>query len=96
MKYEILIPMLKDIDSGIFDSAEDRFQSALHCSKSAIESILYDYPVEIEANRYSITINVKQPGLFTIDELKELLLPAFRSESGETFPEFGVIKVQVI
>lgn len=96
MKYEVLIPMKEGLDRGEFDSTEERFQSAINCSKSVIESILDAYPVEVDVHENIITIALEQTDLFTEDELKEMFKPVFCDGNGYVFPEFGVIKVRKI
>ncbi len=94
--YEIVISIKDGFSYGSFDNPADRFQSAVDCSKSSIESILYDFPVDIQVQGNIISITEKKANLFTEKELKEMLKPAFCDENGHTFPEFGGIKLQGI
>ncbi|EGR3195821.1 hypothetical protein C5S20_RS23285 [Vibrio parahaemolyticus] len=88
--------MASDLDEGFFDSAEERFHSALGCSKDAIESIFYDHPVQVNLESNVITIEFEQSSEVNEHKLKEMIKPAFCDTSGHKFPEFRVIEVKKI
>ncbi|EGQ8947310.1 hypothetical protein MX715_002684 [Vibrio parahaemolyticus] len=96
MKYKVLAHMASDLDEGFFDSAEERFHSALGCSKDAIESIFYDHPVQVNLESNVITIEFEQSSEVNEHKLKEMIKPAFCDTSGHKFPEFRVIEVKKI
>ncbi|EKO3478621.1 hypothetical protein F2K80_001551 [Vibrio fluvialis] len=96
MKYKVVVHMASDLDEGPFDSAEERFQSALGCSKGAIESIFYDHHVQVNLESNVITIEFEQSSEVNEQQLKEMIKPAFCETSGHKFPEFRVIEVKKI
>ncbi|EGR1226474.1 hypothetical protein JL857_23720 [Vibrio parahaemolyticus] len=96
MKYKVVVHMASDLDEGAFDSAEERFHSALGCSKGAIESIFYDHPVQVNLESNVITIEFEQSSEVHEQQLKEMIKPAFCETSGHKFPEFQVIEVNKI
>lgn len=96
MKYEVRIQMKANLDSGSFDSPEERFQSAVSCTKKSISSILYDYSVLVDCAKSVITITAEEPNLFTVNELQEMLKPALCDGDSITYPEFDLVSVNKI
>ena len=96
MKYKIVVHMTSDLNEGSFDSAEERFLTAVGCSKGAIESIFYDHPVQVNLESNVITIEFEQSNEVNEQQLKEMINPAFCETSGNIFPEFQVIEVEKI
>ncbi len=95
MKYEIQIKMVDDLTHGNFYSPEERFKSAVDCTRQSIESILYDYPVVVKYNdKGSIVIDVNTSNLFTIDELEEKIKTSFCDNHGRKYKEFASVQIE--
>ncbi len=74
----------------------DDFQSAVNCTKSCIESVLYDYSISVAISGDVIKIcpvNVDILNL-TFSECKEKIKGCFCDSHGIIYPEFSRIEPQ--
>lgn len=93
MKYVFEVEFNLLLDQDFFVDSETAFSSALNCACVSIQSVLYDYPVNVVCVDKSIEISwgdIAPP--FTLAECISLVGGSFRDASGKLYPEFkGVV-----
>ncbi|TMP86885.1 hypothetical protein CWC05_10430 [Pseudoalteromonas ruthenica] len=94
MKYIFEVVMQDNLLASPFDTVEEKFESAVSCAKTSIESILLDYPVLVGQDSSTITIipldGTSMP--FTLPECAQLIKGAFLDANGHIYPEFTLVK----
>lgn len=96
MKYKIIVHMTPDLDGEGFNSAEERFLSAVNCAKHSIESIFYDFDVKINSESNVISIEFDQLNAVQNQQFYGMIKPTFYDSAGNMYPEFQKIEFETI
>ncbi len=96
MKYEFQIKQNNHFNKGIFDSKQEKFESAVNCSSDAVKSILSGLDISIECSPPIITLYTEFDFPFTIEECAKKIKGAFCCANGNLYPEFTKITYKLI